>query len=104
MAAVRTTYPFLNRFLLAAVVFLTWSSAASAQVITSTWTGATGNWTNPALWTPAVPNNDTPPGATYNAAVNGAGTLTVSTDIGIQRLDFPAGRINVQSGTFTINA
>src|SRR5262245_14362735 len=92
-----------RRPLLAVALLLVVTGTAPAQVVTSLWNGSSGNWTNPGLWSPAVPNNGTPPGTTYNATVNGTGTLAVNGDINIQTLDFSQGTINVQAGTFNIN-
>jgi hypothetical protein len=95
--------PYRVRPLSAVFVLSVLTANAPAQVVTSVWNGATGNWIDPTLWSPAVPNNGTPPGATYNATVNGTGTLTVNSDIGIQQLTFPQGTINLQAGTLTAN-
>src|SRR5205823_2174308 len=70
----------------------------------ATWNGTTGNWTNIALWnTPNYPNNDNPPGTTYDVLLNGAGTITLDVPITIQALDFRSGTIT-GSNNLTINA
>jgi hypothetical protein len=76
--------------------------AASAQTV-ATWTGATGNWTDPALWSPAVPNNGTPPGATYNAVLTGGGTVTLNTPIVVDQLLYRAGSV-AGPNSLTLNA
>src|SRR5437667_11987093 len=86
-------------FRLAAILALLTSAPTHAQVV-CTWNGTSGNWLNPALWSPTVPNNGTPPGATYNANVNGAGTITVDQPVAIQRLTFASGSVNIQNSTF----
>src|SRR5262245_44976791 len=77
-----------KRVLAVAAVALV-APAALAQV-TSTWTGASGNWTNPAIWStnPNYPNNGMPPGALYDAFLQGsvANVVTVDAPITIQRL------------------
>src|SRR5439155_15898469 len=82
------------------LVTITFSSAGQAQVITATWTGASGNWTNPALWStnPNFPNTGNPPGATYDATVNGAGTLTLDAPIAVRGLTLQAGTVTGANG------
>jgi len=86
----------MNRIVITftAIVVLADAHPARSQVI-CTWNGSTGNWLSPALWSPAVPNNGTPAGATYNATVNGSGTISVDQSVSIQTLNFPSGNIHV---------
>ena len=84
------------------LVVLALGSTASAQT-DSTWNETTGNWTSASLWTPAVPQNGMPAGTTYNATVNGGGTITLDTAIVIERLNFSSGTITGPN-SLTMNA
>jgi len=81
--------------LLFACLLFAYAETAAGQVITSTWSGTSGNWTNPALWStnPNYPNNGNPPGTTYNAVINGSGTITLDASITIEQLAFQGGQI-----------
>jgi hypothetical protein len=68
---------------------------------TSTWNGTTGNWTNAGIWSAGVPNNGG--GNTFNAEVNGAGTITLDSPITIEQLNFAAGTIT-GANNLTLNA
>ena len=70
-----------------------------------TWNGMTGNWTDMALWTAGVPQNGQPnPGDTFDAAVNGGGTIALDTNIIIQQLNFQNGTITGSGSSLTMNA
>ncbi|MFO0807695.1 MAG: hypothetical protein U0746_03650 [Gemmataceae bacterium] len=86
-----------------ALLILLAAAPAPARQVVATWTGTTGNWTNPALWSPAVPNNGTPPGTTYDAVLNGGGTVTIDAPIVIDQLLYRAGAISGPNN-LTLNA
>lgn len=78
--------------------------AVSDAQINSSWNGTTGNWTNAALWSAGVPQNGQPGGGdTYNATVNGGGTITRDTNVIIEQLNFQRGTI-AGSNSLTLNA
>ena len=80
-------------FLCSTLLLLVATDSVPPQTNT-TWNGTTGNWTNAALWSAGIPQNGQPGvGDTYNATVNGGGTLTLDANIIIQQLNFQNGTI-----------
>jgi hypothetical protein len=82
-------------------------AALQAQT-TATWNGTTGNWIDVARWStnPNFPNNNTPPGTTYNAIIGAAGTYTVTLNTGVTVSNLTLNDANamlaVSGGTLTL--
>jgi hypothetical protein len=91
--------------LISVLLLLAWVDSVRSQAITSTWTGVSGSWTNPTLWStnPFFPNAGNPLGTTYNAIMNGAGSLTVTQNISLVQFTLQSGALNVQNGTFSVD-
>src|SRR5207249_4016826 len=69
---------FAAMLMCAMTIILCATDSAGAQT-PAHWNGTTGNWTTAALWSGGiVPNNGVPPGSTYDAFLDAAGTYTVT--------------------------
>lgn len=83
-----------SRIPLALAVALALPAAADAQVTCTLTPGSNFqvSWTNPAVWSPqVVPNNGTPPGATYNAIIASEVTVHSGPAITVQNLSYSGG-------------
>src|SRR5262245_65733525 len=56
------------------------SACTFGQTVASWVNPVSGSWIDPTQWStnPAYPNNNVPPGATYDAIINAAGSYTVT--------------------------
>src|SRR5262245_51935223 len=68
------------RFVLALALAASVTPQVAAQTTTRWATGVSDNWTQtaPVRWDNGIPNNGVPPGSTYNAFIDVAGTYTVT--------------------------
>lgn len=66
---------------LAGALLFVFAGHAAGQTVIN-WGGTTGAWGDSAQWLPnTVPNNNTPPGATYDAIIGGSNTFMITLDI-----------------------
>lgn len=95
--------PMSARTLPALAVTLALPAAAAAQVTCTLAATGTANWFDATAWSPqVVPNNGTPPGATYNAVVGSGGSALYSGSVAVQRVTLSAGVLS-GTGTLTVN-
>ncbi len=87
-------------FGLAAAVGLIWLPHVAAQT-PEHWNGTTGTWTTAASWSGGVvPNNNAPPGSTYDAFLDAAGTYTVTLNTSVTVSDLI---LNAAGATLSIS-
>ncbi len=68
-------------------------SAPGAQVVTSWLTPSSGSWTTASNWSAGAPNNNVPPGTTYDVLIDAMGgpyTVTLNTTATVDRLRLDA--------------